>query len=86
MLLLFTHANPIGYPCIWVDTILHWNGAIREPILKSPIYLEYIAHMKGVDVANQLWASYNSQTQTINGGIAYFNFFLDMTIVLSITS
>jgi hypothetical protein len=57
------------------------NGAIRKPILTSPMHLEYTTHMKGVDVVDQLWASYNSQTWSHKWWHRIFYFLLDMTIV-----
>jgi hypothetical protein len=52
VLLLSTHAIPIGYPCMPVPTVPRRNGAEWENIMTSPVYLEYTTHMSGVDVAD----------------------------------
>jgi hypothetical protein len=49
VLLLSTHANSIGYPCMLVPTILRRNGTVREDIMTSPMLLEYTTHICGVD-------------------------------------
>jgi hypothetical protein len=64
VLLLSTHAIPIGFPCKPVDTVLQRHGTIREDIPTSPVLLEYTTFMRGVDVADQLRASYSSQTRS----------------------
>jgi hypothetical protein len=45
VLLLSTHAIPIGYPCMSVPTIPRKIGIEREDIMTSPMHLEYITHM-----------------------------------------
>jgi hypothetical protein len=52
VLLLSTHAIPIGYPCMPVPTMPRRNGADWEDVMTSPIDLEYTTHMWGVDVAD----------------------------------
>jgi hypothetical protein len=42
----------------------HRNGAVRDDIHTSPIHFEYTTYMRGIDVANQLCASYSCQTQS----------------------
>jgi hypothetical protein len=37
------------------------NGAEREDIMTSPMHLKYSTNMRGVDMADQLRASYNTQ-------------------------
>jgi hypothetical protein len=64
VLLLSTHAIRIGYPCMPVPTVPRRNGAERENIMTLPVYLEYTTHMRGVDVADQLRASYSTQNRT----------------------
>jgi hypothetical protein len=59
VLLLSTHAIPIGYPCMPIPTVPCKNGAERENIMLSPMHLEYTTHMRVVDVADQLRASYS---------------------------
>jgi hypothetical protein len=54
VLLISTHANPIGFPCVPHDEVPHRNGTIREQIPTSPMLLEYTTFMRGVDVADQL--------------------------------
>jgi hypothetical protein len=65
VLLLSTHAPPIQPPCLhpkFLVTVPRRNGVIREAIHTSPIHLEYTTHMRGVDVADELRASYSCQT------------------------
>jgi hypothetical protein len=64
ILLLSTHANPIGFPCVPHDEVPRRNGAVREQIPTSHVLLEYTTFMRGVDVADQLRASYSSQTRS----------------------
>ena len=42
----------------------HRNRVIRKDIPTSPILVEYIKYMRGVDVANQLCKSYSGQTRS----------------------
>jgi hypothetical protein len=44
--------NPIGYLCMPMPIVPKKNGTVQEDIMTSPIYLEYIIHMCGVDVMN----------------------------------
>jgi hypothetical protein len=81
ILVLFTHAIPIGYPCMSVPTVPRRNGAEWEDVMTSPIHLEYTTHMRGVDVADQLRASYSTQNLTHKWWHRVFFFFLDMTVV-----
>jgi hypothetical protein len=62
VLLISTHANPIGFPCVPRDEVPCRNGPVREKIPTSPMLLEYTTYMRGVDVADQLRASYSSQS------------------------
>jgi hypothetical protein len=65
ILLISTHAMPIQFPCIHptsITTVPRRNGVEREIIQTSLVYLEYTTHMRGVDVADQLRASYSCQT------------------------
>jgi hypothetical protein len=64
VLLLSTGANPIEFPYVPCDEVPRRNGAIREQIPTSPILLEYTTFMRGVEVADQLRASYSSQTRS----------------------
>jgi hypothetical protein len=41
LLLISTHAQPIGFPCKPVDVVPRRNGAIREDIQSSPMHKEY---------------------------------------------
>jgi hypothetical protein len=54
---------------------------VREDIMTSPIHLEYTTHMRGVDVADQLRASYNMQNRTHKWQHRIFFILLDMTVV-----
>jgi hypothetical protein len=64
VLLISIHANPIGFPCVSRDEVPCRNGAVRENIPTSPTLLEYTTFMRGVDVADQLRASYTFQTRS----------------------
>jgi hypothetical protein len=76
VLLLSTHAIPIGYPCMPVPTEPRRNGAEREDIMTSPMHLEYTTNMCGVDVADQLRASYSIQNRMHKWWHKVFFFFL----------
>jgi hypothetical protein len=52
VLFLSTHPIPIGYLCMPMPIVPKKNGTVQEDIMTSPIYLEYIIHMCGVDVMN----------------------------------
>jgi hypothetical protein len=54
VLLISTHAIPIGFPCMPVDMVPRRHGAIREKVPTSLVLLEYTTFMRGVDVADQL--------------------------------
>jgi hypothetical protein len=54
VLLISTHANPIGFPCVPHDEVPRRNGPVREKIPTSPMLVEYTTFMRGVDVADQL--------------------------------
>jgi hypothetical protein len=62
VLLISTHANPIGFPCVQRDEVPRRNGAVREKIPTLPMLLENTNFMRGVDVADQLQASYSSHS------------------------
>jgi hypothetical protein len=81
VLLLSSHAQPIGFPCQPVDVVPHRNGAIRDEIHSSPMHKEYTTYMRGVDVADQLRASYSCQVRSHKWWHCIFYFLLDMTIV-----
>ena len=60
VLLLSTHAMPIKAPCEKVVvSVPRCNGTVRKLIQTSSVLKEYTTHMRGVDVADQLHASYN---------------------------
>jgi hypothetical protein len=66
VLLISTHAIPVQAPCIHLKlltTVPRRNGADWDSVPTSPIHLEYTTHMRGVDVADQLRASYSWQTR-----------------------
>jgi hypothetical protein len=81
VLLISTHAIPIGFPCMPVDTVPRKHGAIREKVPTSPVLLEYTTFMRGVDVADQLRASYSSQTRSHKWWHWIFWAMLDVTEV-----
>jgi hypothetical protein len=79
--LISTHAQPTGFPCQPVDVVPHRNGAIWEDIHSSPMHKEYTTYMRGIDVADQLRASYSYQVRSHKWWHRIFYFLLDMTIV-----
>jgi hypothetical protein len=81
VLLLSTNAISIGFPCVPVDTVPRPNGAVREAIPTSPMHVEYTTHMRGVEVADQLQASYSTQNRSYKWWHRIFFFLLDMTVV-----
>jgi hypothetical protein len=81
VLLISTHALPIGFPCMRVDKVPRRNGAVREMVLTSPMLLEYTTFMRGVDVADQIWASYSSQSRSHKWWHRIFWAMLDITEV-----
>jgi hypothetical protein len=81
VLLLSTNAIPIDFPCVPVDTVPRRNGSEREAIPTSPMHVEYTTHIRGVDVADQLRASYCNQNRSHKWWHRIFFFLLDMTMV-----
>jgi hypothetical protein len=81
VLLLSTHAISIGFPCVPRDEVPRRNGAVRDSIPTSPILLEYTTYMRGVDVADQLRASYSSITRSHKWWHRVFFALLDITEV-----
>jgi hypothetical protein len=81
VLLISTHANPIGFPCVPRDEVPRKNGAVRERIPTSLVLLEYTTFMRGVDVVDQLRASYSSLTQSHKWWHRVFFSLLDITEV-----
>jgi hypothetical protein len=45
------------------------------------MHVEYTTHMRGVDVADQLWGSYSTQNRLYKWWHRIFFFLLDMTVV-----
>jgi hypothetical protein len=81
VLLISTHANPIRFPCVPRNEVPRRNGLVREKIPTSPMLLEYTTFMRGVDVADQLWASYSSLTRSHKWWHRIFFSLLDITEV-----
>jgi hypothetical protein len=81
VLLISSHSMLVGYPCVPVITILRRNGTERNNIITSSVHHGYTTHMRGVDVADQLHASYSCQTRSHKWWHRVFFFFLDTTIV-----
>jgi hypothetical protein len=86
VLLLSMSAIPIGFPYVPVDTVpvdmvSRRNGAEREAIPTSSMHVEYTTHMRGVDIADQLRASYNTQNRSHKWWHRIFFFLLDITVV-----
>ena len=52
-----------------------WRGS--NNIITSPVHHKYISHMRGVDVANQLQASYSCQSRSHKWWHRIFDFLLD---------
>ena len=62
VLLISRHVLSIQVPCEFPIITVPWQeGAVRNGIPTSPVLLEYTTDMRGVDVANQLRASYSCQ-------------------------
>ena len=78
MILLSTHVLLLDMPKSYVP---RRNGAIRELVHTSTMYLEYTTYMKRMNVVDQLIASYSGQTQLHKWWHRIFCFLLDTTIV-----
>jgi hypothetical protein len=84
VLLISTHAVPVQPPCTHPDLLMkvpRRNGAVREAIHTSPMHYEYTTYMHGVDVADQLRASYSCQTRSHKWWHRVFFFLIDTTVV-----
>lgn len=81
ILFLSTSAIPIGFPCVLVDTVPRQNGTVREAIPTSSMHVEYTTHIDGVDVADQLRASYSTHNRSHKWWHRIFFFLLDMIVV-----
>ena len=81
VVLLSTHAVPVDLPGDSTSTVPRRTGAVRNLIPTSPIHLEYTTYMRGVDVADQLRASYSCQTRSHKWWHRIFWFLLDTTVV-----
>jgi hypothetical protein len=81
VLLISSHALPIGYPCMLRTEVPCRSRAVREDIPTSPILLEYTTFMRGVDVADQLRVSYSSLTRSHKWWHWVFFAMLDVTEV-----
>jgi hypothetical protein len=67
--------------CMPRDEVPRRNGAVRENIPTSPMLVEYTTFMRGVDVADQLRASYSSQIWSHKWWHRIFMALLDITEV-----
>ena len=81
ILLLFIHSTPIRAPCEVMDTIPRRHGGVRNKIFTSPVLVEYTKYMWGVDVADQLRASYSCETWSHKWWHRMFWFLVDISIV-----
>ena len=82
LVIISSHAAPIQFPCQYlVVSVRRRNGSIHEEIQTSPMHLEYTTHMRGVDVADQLQASYSCQTRSHKWWHQVFFFLSDTSIV-----
>ena len=57
---LFTSSIPIGFLYMPIDIVFQQNGAGQEDVSISPKHIECTTHMRSVEVADQLWALYNT--------------------------
>jgi hypothetical protein len=64
-----------------IPTVPRRNEVVGEDIMMSPMHLEYITHMHGVDVVDQLWALYSTQNRMPKWWHRIVFFLLDMTVV-----
>ena len=82
VLLLSTHAVPIGLPSMYPPSeVHHCFGALRHQIPTLPILLEYTTYMCGMDVANQLKSSYTTQSRSHKWWHKIFNGLFDISTV-----
>jgi hypothetical protein len=81
VLLISTHVNPIGFLCMPRDEVPRRNGAMKERIPTFPMLLKYTTFMRGVDVAEQLQASYSLQSRSYKWLHRIFFVLLDITEV-----
>ena len=78
------NAVPVQLPCMHLTsivTVYRKNGVVQEQIQMSLVHLEYTTFMRGVDIADQLWASYSYQSCSHKWWHRVFHFLLDQTIV-----
>ena len=52
ILLISTHTNPVGFPCVPRDEVPRRNGAVKKNIPTSHVLLKYTTFMRGVDVVD----------------------------------
>ena len=69
-----------------MDLVPRQNGPIKEEIQSCPMHKEYTTYMHGVDVADQLWASYSCQVRSHKWWHRMFYFLVDMIFVNMYTS
>ena len=82
VVIISSHTVPIQFPYQYpVVSVPCRNGSICEEIQTSPMHLEYTTHMHGVDVADQLRASYSCQTRSHKWWHRVFFFLIDTSIV-----
>jgi hypothetical protein len=84
ILLSSTPAVLVQPPCTHPDLLVkvpRRNGAVREAIHTSPMHYEYTTYMRGVDVADQLRASYSCQTRSHKWWHRVSFFLIDTTVV-----
>lgn len=51
------------------------SGGVQHNIATSPVHIEFIAFMQGVDVADQVGGCPHVRLDCISGGIGYFILF-----------
>ena len=77
-----THAMPFQAPCEWpIVSVPHRRSAVCENIQTSTVLEEYTQFMCGVDVADQLRASYSCQVPSHKWWHRIFFFLLEVIVV-----
>jgi hypothetical protein len=64
-----------------VNKVPRRNGAVKDMVPTSPMLVEYTTFMRGVDVADQIQASYSSQSCSHKWWYRIFWAMLDITKV-----
>jgi hypothetical protein len=84
VLLISTSTVPVQLLYIhprYIVTVLLRNGVVRDNIQTFLVHLEYTTHMRGIDVADQLQASYSCQSRSHKWWHHVFHFVINQTVV-----